>query len=90
MNRAAESESESAILTGVGVGVGKFSSTPARSRSRFEHVGNVLFRVVLDSDFSGRLDSDSCDNPGDSTLTRLNTLLFFIDSTPTQLKSQIC
>ena len=38
-------------------------------------------RVVLDSDFSDRLDSDSCDNPGDSTLTRLNTLVFLIDNT---------
>ena len=45
-------------------------------------------RVVLDSDFSGCLDSDSYDNPGDSTLTQLNTSLFWIDSTPTQLKSQ--
>ena len=38
-----------------------------------QHTGS---RVVLDSFFSGWLDSDSYDNPGDST--------------PTQLKSQIC
>ena len=44
-------------------------------------------RVVLDSDFSGWLDSDSCDNPGDSTLTQLNTSLFWIDY-PILLKSQ--
>ena len=51
-------------------------------------------RVVLDCFFffggGGRLDSDSCDNPDHSTLTQLNTLFFLIDSTPTQLKSQIC
>ena len=29
-------------------------------------------------------------HPGDSTLTQLNTLLFLIDSTPTQLEFQIC
>ena len=46
-------------------------------------------RVVLDSDCSDWLDSDLCDNPGDSTLTQLNTLLSLIDSYPTQLKSQI-
>ena len=35
--------------------------------------------------FLGWLDSNSFDNPGDSTLTQLNTLLILIDSTPTQL-----
>ena len=32
------------------------------------------------------LDSDPFDNPGDPTLTQLNTLIFLIDPTPTQLK----
>ena len=39
----------------------------------------VPTRDVLDSDFQ----TDSFDNPGDSTLSQLNTLLFLIDSTPT-------
>ena len=44
-------------------------------------------RVVPDSDFHAQ--TDSFDNPGDSTLTQLNSLLFLIDSPPTQLKSQM-
>ena len=32
---------------------------------------------MVDSDFSGRIDSDSCDKPGDSALTQLN--VFFLD-----------
>ena len=44
-------------------------------------------RVVLDSFFSGWLDSDSGDNPGGSTLTQL-TFLFLTDLTPTLLKFQ--
>ena len=50
----------------------------------------LVSRVVLDSDTSGWLASDSCDNPGDSTLTQLNTSLFLIDSTlsaQTQLRN---
>ena len=45
-----------------------------------------ITRIVLDSACSGCLDADSCENPiGDSTLTQLNTLLFLIDPSPTQL-----
>ena len=39
--------------------------------------------------FSGWLDSDSYDNPGDSTPTQLKSQIRYPDSTPTQLKSQI-
>ena len=32
---------------------------------------DLAVRVVLDSDFSGWLDSDLCDNPDDSILSQL-------------------
>ena len=50
------------------------------------HGHHLATRAVLGSYFSGWHDSDSWDNPGDSTLTQLNALLFLIDSTPAQLK----
>ena len=53
---------------------GPISEAPVRSVQRDEQ---PQARVVLDLFFSGWLDSDSYDNPGDST-------------TPTQLKFQIC
>ena len=46
-----------------------------------------------DSNLSCWLDSDSCDNPGDSTLTQLNTSLFLLDSAvctdPTQIQNLV-
>ena len=59
-------------------------------QNNFEFIGVLEFIGCARLRFSGWLDSDSFDNPGDSTLTQLNTTLFLIDSTLTQLKSQIC
>ena len=54
---------------------------------QFFRAESTLVIVTLDTE---SCDTDSCDNPGDSTLTELNTLLFMIDSTLTQLKSETC
>ena len=58
----------------------------------------ILYRIlrsrqgcdVLDSDCSGWLNSNSCDIPGDSTLTQLNTALFeWLNSDSTKIQNLI-